>query len=102
METEVESFWSGEKEIKPEGTPIRQYITADGTTVRTADGHKETKLGSVYETPVSQGALANDIQYTGGFSEAEDFGRKLYVFSAKRGYEKAGEVIFLGDGAKWI
>jgi hypothetical protein len=102
VETEVESFWSGEKEIKAERTPIRLYITADGTTVRTEAGHKEGKLGSVYETPVAQGALANDIQYTGGFSEAEDFGRKLYVFAAKRGYEKAGEVIFLGDGAKWI
>ena len=75
VETEVESFWSGEKEIKPERTPIRVYITADGTTVRTEASHKEAKLGSVYETPVAQGALANDIQYTGGFSEAEDFGR---------------------------
>jgi len=89
VETEVESFWSGEKEIKAERTPIRLYITADGTTVRTEAGHKEGKLGSVYETPVAQGALANDIQYTGGFSEAEEFGRKLYVFAAKRGYEKA-------------
>ncbi len=49
VETEVESFWSGEKEIKAERTPIRLYITADGTTVRTEAGHKEAKLGSVYE-----------------------------------------------------
>jgi len=102
VETEVESFWSGGMEIKPDRTPVRLYITADGTGVRTEAGHKEAKIGSVYETPEAQGALANDIQYTGGFSEAESFGKKLYVLAANRGYEKAGKVIFLGDGAKWI
>jgi hypothetical protein len=102
VEAEVESFWSEEMEIKPQRIPMRLYITADGTTVRTESGHKEAKIGSVYETPPSQGALANDIQYTGGFSESEDFGKKLYLLAAKRGYEKAVEVIFLGDGAKWI
>jgi len=102
VEAEVESFWSEEMEIIPQRTPVRLYITADGTGVRTEEGHKEAKLGSVYETPPTQGALANDIQYTGGFIEAENFGKKLYVLAAKRGYEKALEVIFLGDGAKWI
>jgi hypothetical protein len=102
VETEVESFWSGEMEIRPEEIPVRLYITADGTGVRTEEGHKEAKLGSVYETPVARGALANDIQYIGGFSEAEDFGKKLYVLATKRGYEQALAVIFLGDGAKWI
>jgi len=102
VEAEVESFWSEETEIRSQRIPMRLYITADGTTVRTESGHKEAKIGSVYETPPSRGALANDIQYTGGFSEAEEFGKKLYVLAAKRGYEKALEVIFLGDGAKWI
>ena len=93
---------SGGKEIRPERTPTRLYITADGTTVRTEEGHKEVKLGSVYETPEARGALGNDIQYTGGFSEAEEFGKKLYVLSVKGVYEKAEEIIFLGDGAKCI
>jgi hypothetical protein len=62
VETEVESFWSGEKEIKAERTPIRLYITADGTTVRTEAGHKEAKLGSVYETPVAQGEMIYNTQ----------------------------------------
>jgi len=78
VEMEVESFWSGEMEIKPERIPVRLYITADGTTVRTEEGHKEAKIGGVYETPAAQGALANDIQYIGGFSEAEDFGKKIW------------------------
>ena len=51
METEVESFWLGEMEIKPERTPVRLYITADGTGVRTEEGPKEAKIGSVYENP---------------------------------------------------
>jgi len=60
------------------------------------------KIGSVYETPPASGAIANDIQYTGGFAEAEEFGKRLYVLAAKRGYEKASESVFLGDGAKWV
>jgi hypothetical protein len=96
VEKEVESLWAEKKEIKPESVPDRLYITADGTGVRTELGNKEVK------TPPASGATANDIQYTGGFAQAKEFGKKLYVLAAKRGYEKALEVVFLGDGAKWI
>jgi hypothetical protein len=102
VEREVEALWSEKKEIKPESFPERLYISADGTGVRTQGGNKEVKIGSVYETPPTHGAIANDIQYTGGFAEAEEFGKRLYVLAAKRGYEKAKESVFLGDGAKWI
>jgi hypothetical protein len=102
VEKEVESLWAEKKEIKPESFPERLYISADGTGVRTELGNKEVKIGSVYETPPASGAIANAIQYTGGFAEAEEFGKRLYVLAAKRGYEKAKESVFLGDGAKWI
>jgi hypothetical protein len=102
VQRESEVLWTEQKEIKPESLPERLYISADGTGVRTEAGNKEVKIGSIYETPQTRGAIANDIQYTGGFSEAEEFGKRLYVLAAKRGYEKAKESVFLGDGAKWI
>jgi hypothetical protein len=56
----------------------------------------------VYETPDTRNGLANDIRYTGGFHNSEDFGKKLYVLALRRGLRTAGLVIFIGDGAKWI
>ena len=83
MEREVESLWTGEEEIKTERKPSRLYITADGTTVRTSEGNKEVKLGSVYETADVTGALASEIQYTGGLCDSEEFGKRLYVLASE-------------------
>ncbi|MHA2303682.1 MAG: ISKra4 family transposase [Candidatus Thorarchaeota archaeon] len=98
----VESFWSEQVDIEPEVTARRFYITADGTIVSTDEGGKEVKIGSVYETPQTMNGLANDIRYTGGFHNSEHFGKKLYVLALRRGLGTAGEVIFIGDGARWI
>lgn len=98
----VEAFWSEQIDIEPEVTARRFYITADGTIVPTDEGGKEVKIGSVYETPQTKNGLANDLRYTGGFHNSEHFGKKLYVLALKRGLRDAGEVIFIGDGAKWI
>ena len=98
----VDALWSEHAEIQPEVTARRFYITADGTIVPTDEGGKEAKIGSVYETPLTRNGLANDIRYTGGFHNSEHFGKKLYVLAARRGLKTAGEVVFIGDGAKWI
>ena len=98
----VEAFWSEQIDIEPEVTARRFYITADGTIVPTDEGGKEVKIGSVYETSQTRNGLANDIRYTGGFHNSEHFGKKLYVLALRRGLKTAGEVIFIGDGAKWI
>lgn len=98
----VEAFWSEQADVEPEATARRLYITADGTIVSTDEGGKEVKIGSVYETPQSMNGLANDMRYTGGFHNSEHFGKKLYVLALKRGLRDADEVIFIGDGAKWI
>ena len=100
----VEAFWSEQTDIEPqaEATARRLYITADGTIVSTDEGGKEVKIGSIYETPQSMNGLANDMRYTGGFHNSEHFGKKLYVLALKRGLRDADEVIFIGDGAKWI
>jgi hypothetical protein len=101
-DAEVEAFWSEEKDIEPEVTARRLYITADGTIVSTDEGGKEAKIGSVYETPLAKDAIAGDIRYTGGFHKSEYFGKRLYVLAARRGLKTAYEIIFIGDGAQWI
>ena len=98
----MEAFWSEQIDIEPEAVARRFYITADGTIVSTDEGGREVKIGSVYETPQTMNGLANDIRYTGGFHNCEHFGKKLYVLALRRGLRTAREVIFIGDGAKWI
>jgi hypothetical protein len=98
----VEAFWSEEKDIEPEVTARRLYITADGTIVSTDEGGKEAKIGGVYETPLAKDALASHIRYTGGFHNSEYFGKKLYILALKGGLKTALEIVFIGDGSKWI
>lgn len=99
----VEAFWSEKKEIPAEATARRLYITTDGVNVRTGkETTKEMKLGCVYETALAKDAIAGDIRYTGGYYNSEALGKKLYVLALKRGLKTALEVVFLGDGSKWI
>lgn len=77
------------------------YVTCDGTTAHVREeGWKEAKLGAVYR--LDEEGEAADISYTGGFEEAEGFGRILYAEAARRGIENAKTVVMLGDGACWI
>lgn len=102
-DAEVAAFWSKEKEIPAEVTARRLYITTDGVNVRTGkEATKEMKIGSVYETPLTSGAIAGDIRYTGGYYPSEALGKKLYVLARRRGFCTAQESVFIGDGSKWI
>jgi hypothetical protein len=105
-DAEVEAFWSGQKdisEIPVESSADRLYITTDGVNVRVGkETYKEVKIGSVYETALAKETIAENIRYTGGFYSAEDLGKKLYVLALKGGLKTAQEVVFLGDGARWI
>jgi len=77
------------------------YITCDGTTAHIKEeGWKEAKVGAVYELDAE--GEATRISYTGGFEEAEAFGRLLYAEAYERGAEEAQTVVMLGDGASWI
>jgi hypothetical protein len=42
------------------------------------------------------------ITYVAGLLTAADFGVRLYAEAVRRGVERAGEVVILGDGALWI
>lgn len=87
-----------ETEIKTADTLC---VTCDGTTAHVREeGWKEAKLGAVYR--LDEEGEAADISYTGGFEEAEGFGRILYAEACRRGIENAKTVVMLGDGACWI
>ena len=77
------------------------YVTCDGTTAHLKEeGWKEAKVGAVYELDAE--GEATRISYTGGFEEAEAFGKLLYAEAYECGVEKAETVVILGDGAAWI
>jgi len=104
-DAEVEAFWSEAEKIEPQAevTARRLYVTADGVIVRVGkETYKEFKIGCVYETALGRDAMAGEIRYTGGFYQSGDLGKKLYVLALKRGLKTAQELIFLGDGSKWI
>lgn len=42
------------------------------------------------------------ITYVAGLLTAADFGVRLYAEAVRRGIERAGQVVILGDGALWI
>jgi len=98
------------------------YIACDGTGVpvlkketegrpgKGEDGEaktREVKLGCVFtQTAVnSDGEPVRDpysSTYVGRIESADDFGPRLYAEAVRRGAEKSGQVICIGDGAPWI
>lgn len=90
------------EEKKPVTAPVEvMYVTCDGTTTHIKEeGWKEAKVGAVYR--LDEAGEAAEISYTGGFEEAEQFGKVLYTEAHHRGVEKAEQVVMLGDGAAWI
>ncbi len=68
---------------------------------------REVKLGCVFtQTGLdAKGRPRRDeasTTYVGAIESAEAFGRRLYAEAVRRGIQRAGRVIVLGDGAVWI
>ncbi len=68
---------------------------------------REAKLGCVFTQTAwdEQGFAIRDpdsTTYTGAIESAEQFGRRLYVESWKRGWSRAEKKVVIGDGAEWI
>jgi hypothetical protein len=109
-------------ETESEAGAEKLYIACDGTGVpvlkRETEGRRgkgedgeaktrEVKLGCVFtQTGVnSDGEPVRDpysSTYVGRIESADDFGPRLYAEAVRRGIEKAGQVICIGDGAPWI
>lgn len=105
--TEVDDYyWDGRRREIPEDSlsrPEHIYVSADGTCVNTLQGWKEVKSGVVFDAQVEKGEpVRGTTTYLGGFENSQNFMRRLYVESYKRGIDKAKNRIAIGDGAKWI
>jgi hypothetical protein len=88
----------------PDIAPERLYVTVDGATVPMVGSWKESKVGAVYETFVDkEGKVqARDIEHVATMGDSEALGDRVYALAFKRGVEKAGEVVVLADGGRWI
>jgi len=125
--SQVESFqcMQAEASLSDNVIPIRSvprmYISMDGTGVpvikretterRGKDGGqaktREAKLGCIFtQTGYDEkGRPVRDEQstsYVGAIETAEEFAKRLYGESKRRGLDRAQEVCVIGDGALWI
>lgn len=96
--------------------PLRLYGSMDGGRVQTraAQGEvqpwRELKVGAWFEAkgqPPSKpdgkwSIRAQNITYYSDIAPAEDFGKIMWSTGIDRQAERAIELIFLGDGARWI
>jgi hypothetical protein len=105
------------------GAPIPiLYVQVDGTGVPVVkketqgrvgkiDGQpahtREAKLGCVFTQTTwdREGYPIRDpdsTTYTGAIETAAEFGRRIYLEAWKRGWGRAQQKVFIGDGAEWI
>jgi hypothetical protein len=96
--------------------PVRLYGTIDGGRVQTRQAvgedqpWRELKIGAWFEakgqppsTPDGQWRIqAHHISYFTDIAPAETFGQLVWATGVQRDAQRAHELIFLGDGAKWI
>ena len=111
-----------EGKIIPLAPPVSiLYIAIDGTGVPVVPSEtmgrkgkqteiaktREAKLGAVFtQTTVdAKGHAVRDeasTTYVGAIETAEEFGPRIYAEAVRRGLNRAGKVVVLGDGAVWI
>lgn len=108
--------------LGPAIPPVTLYVAADGTGVpcrptetvgrrgKSADGTahtREVKLGVCFtQTEVDTEGFpvrdAGSSSYVATFEPAGHFGDLLYAEARRRGSDRAGGLVMLGDGAPWI
>lgn len=77
--------------------PSRLYVQMGGTM--------ECKVGTVYSqrAEISRGRIALlDKRSYASFDDAERFGERFWVHCAAHGTARAGQIVFVSDGADWI
>jgi hypothetical protein len=88
----------------PDPAPDRLYVTIDGATVPLVGSWKESKVGAVYETFTDKdgNVQARDVEHVATMGDSEAKGDRVYTPAFRRGVEKAGQVVVLADGGRWI
>lgn len=92
---------------EPAVGPDRVYVQVDSTGVHRRDTRHpmDCKAGVIFSKKalVSRNRISLVDKYSYASMEtAEQFGEHFMLECAKRGVFKAGEVIFVSDGAQWI
>jgi hypothetical protein len=93
--------------------PLRLYGSLDGGRVRVRNEDqpwRELKVGAWFEAkgqppskPDGQWSVqAQNITYYTDVTSAENFGETVWATGVQRQADRALELIFLGDGARWI
>lgn len=99
---------AGEVEIEQEGEADLICISMDGKMVPTLSGYKELKVAAVYDLLPSANhngdrePSVGRTTYVGRMDDSDTFGESVWVEAARRGAERAREVVVIGDGAPWI
>lgn len=91
------------------GVPVTKTETA-GRKGKQPGGQaktREAKLGCVFtQTTVDEEGFAvrdpGSTSFTGAIETADEFGTRIYAEALRRGLQRAGKVVVLGDGAEWI
>lgn len=102
---EVRQVFEMDKEVKAEDAPRVLLIEMDGKIIPTLDGGRELKVAAISELLLGQTPEESKLgrtTYLGRLESSDEFGRHVWVEAARRGVEKADEVVGLGDGAAWI
>ena len=91
------------------GVPVvkKETVGRKGKTEGQAAHTREAKLGSLFtQTKWDEEGYAirdpDSTTYTGAIETAEEFGNRIYVEAWKRGWNRAGKKVVIGDGAEWI
>jgi len=84
--------------------PRLLVISADGAMIRAGNRWREVKSGAVYEIGQKKDGtlVARNKSFVSRMEDHEAFGDRLYKEAARRGVERAREVVVIGDGARWI
>jgi hypothetical protein len=99
QDAQIENVLSQRQVPQAHVTPERLYITADGTTVCEHDGWHEAKVGCLYW---ENQRFHRQARYVGSFENSERFGWQLWFHACQCGLREAKEVVYIGDGARWI
>jgi hypothetical protein len=96
-------------EMDGTGVPVvkKETVGRQGKNEGEPAHTREVKLGCVFtQTRWDEEGYAirdpDTTTYVGAIETAEEFGKRLYVETWKRGWSRAQKKVVLGDGAEWI
>lgn len=96
-------------ELDGTGVPVvkKETVGRQGKNEGQPAHTREVKLGCVFtQTQWDQEGYAvrdpDSTTYVGAIETAEEFGKRLYLETWKRGWSRAKKKAVLGDGAEWI